>query len=96
MNKLLQHLGKVVEWYISCVSFTAQVAGFQNKVTSQNTITHVTFVPGTLLVSAKHKLYKQHYLLKQRYEIGPRTQTHTLLVSGRPALATRVRKQKTQ
>ena len=79
MNKLLQHLGKVVEWYISCVSFTAQVAGFQNKVTSQNTITHVTFVPGTLLVSAKHKLVKQHYLLKQRYEIGPRTQTHTLL-----------------
>ncbi len=36
----------------------------QNKVTCQNTMSHVSFVTGILLISAKQEIVKQYFLLK--------------------------------
>ena len=33
-------------------------------------MSHVQFVTGILLISAKHNIVKQYFLLKQLYEIG--------------------------
>ena len=44
-------------------------------VTSQTTMSIAEFVTGILLISAKQKIVKQYFLLKQLYEIGPRAPT---------------------
>ena len=49
---------------------------YQNKVTSQSTLSHVQFVTGNLLISAKQENIKQYFLLKLLHEIEPRAQLH--------------------
>ncbi len=52
----------------------AQYYAYQNRVTSQNTMSRIQFVTGILLISTKQEFVKQCFLLKQLYDIGPRAQ----------------------
>ena len=45
---------------------------YQIKVTSQHTMSHVLFVTGILLISAKQDILKQYSPLKRLNEIGHR------------------------
>ena len=42
-------------------------------ITIQTTMSHVQSVTGILLISAKQKCFKEHFVLNQPYEIEPST-----------------------
>ena len=41
------------------------------RLPAKTAMSHVQTVTGILLISAKHKIYKYNFLLKQLYETGP-------------------------